>query len=65
MEILQVGCIVVASLLHYLFLSVFAWAICEGITIYVLFVALFYKGFFQRLRFLLILGWGKLQYTLL
>ena len=57
--ILQVACIVVTSVLHYLFLAVFSWAICEGIIIYVLFVALFYKGIFQRLYVLLVIGWGK------
>ena len=49
--------------MHYLFLAVFAWALCEGISIYMWFVALFYKGTFQRLRFFLLLGWGKLCYT--
>ena len=60
MIFLQAGCLVVTILLHYFFLAVFAWALCEGISIYVLFVAIFYKGIFQRLRFFLLLGWGKL-----
>ena len=61
MIFLQASCIVVTILLHYFFLAVFAWALCEGISIYVLFVALFYNGIFQQLHFFLLLGWGKLM----
>ena len=57
--LLQGGCIFVATLLHYLFLAVFCWMLCEAIIIYVLFIALFYKGIFQRMYTFLIIGWGK------
>ena len=49
----------VAILLHYFFLAVFCWMLCEGIIILVMFFALFYKGIFQRLFFFMIIGWGK------
>ncbi|XP_065913574.1 adhesion G protein-coupled receptor L4-like isoform X2 [Dysidea avara] len=51
-------CLVVAILLHYFFLAVFCWMLCEGIIILVMFFALFYKGIFQRLFFFMIIGWG-------
>ena len=55
----QVGCIFVTTLLHYLFLSVFCWTLCEGIIMFIMFYSVFYHGFFQRMYFYLIIGWGK------
>ncbi|XP_065895640.1 adhesion G protein-coupled receptor L4-like [Dysidea avara] len=52
------ACIFVTSLLHYLFLAVFSWSLCEGIMVFAMFVAPFYKGFLQKLLFYLIVGWG-------
>ncbi|XP_065910263.1 uncharacterized protein [Dysidea avara] len=52
------GCNVVAIFLHYFFLSMFCWTLCEAIMVFVLFVTIFYKGIFQDIRFFLLLGWG-------
>ncbi|XP_065897304.1 adhesion G protein-coupled receptor L4-like [Dysidea avara] len=51
-------CNMVAILLHYFFLCVFCWTLCEAIMIYMMFVELFYKGIFQDMRFFLLLGWS-------
>ncbi|XP_065915845.1 adhesion G protein-coupled receptor L4-like isoform X2 [Dysidea avara] len=51
-------CNMVAILLHYLFLCVFCWTLCEAIMIYIMFGAVFYKGIFQDIRFFALLGWG-------
>ena len=58
--LLQEGCIVVAAILHYFFLAVFCWMLCEGIIIYVMFVKVIYHGFFQRMYFFWLIGWGKI-----
>ena len=55
----QEACIVVATLLHYFLLATFCWMLCEGIKLLMLLVFVFYKGFFQRIRFFMIIGWGK------
>ncbi|XP_065894114.1 uncharacterized protein [Dysidea avara] len=52
------GCIFVTTLLHYLFLAVFSWSLCEGMMVFAMFVKPFYKGFFQQMLFYLIVGWG-------
>ncbi|XP_065910329.1 adhesion G protein-coupled receptor L3-like isoform X3 [Dysidea avara] len=52
-------CKVVAILLHYFFLSVFCWTLCEAILIYIKFVWIHYEGIFQDMRFFMILGWGS------
>ncbi|XP_065911491.1 adhesion G-protein coupled receptor D1-like isoform X1 [Dysidea avara] len=54
----RAACIVVTVLLHYFFLATFSWMLCEGIIIYVLLVKVFYKGFFKRLPFYFLVGWG-------
>ncbi|XP_065897877.1 adhesion G protein-coupled receptor L4-like [Dysidea avara] len=54
----KVACIVVTVLLHYFFLAAFCWMLCEGIIIYVLLAQVFYDGFFKRLRFYSMIGWG-------
>ncbi|XP_065884496.1 uncharacterized protein [Dysidea avara] len=52
-----VSCVFVTLLLHYFFLAVFSWALCEGIMVYTMFAAPFYKGIFQRMSFYLLVGW--------
>ncbi|XP_065915266.1 uncharacterized protein [Dysidea avara] len=54
----DVGCTLVAVILHYTFLAVFCWMLCEGIVIYILLYFVFYKGFFKTWKFYMILGWG-------
>ncbi|XP_065897929.1 adhesion G protein-coupled receptor L3-like isoform X2 [Dysidea avara] len=54
----EVACIIVTVLLHYFFLAVFCWMLCEGIIMLVMFVKVIYHGFFQRMYFFLFLGWG-------
>ena len=41
--IYQILCTVVAALLHYFFLCVFCWMLCEGIMLYLLLVVVFSK----------------------
>ena len=62
---IQVACIVVTVLLHYFFLAAFCWMLCEGIIIYVLLAQVFYDGFFKRLRFYSMIGWGMHTYAVL
>ncbi|XP_065913586.1 adhesion G protein-coupled receptor L4-like [Dysidea avara] len=52
------GCIVVTTFLHYFFLAVFCWMLCEGIIILFMLLAVFYKGLFQEMYFFMFLGWG-------
>ena len=56
--VMQVGCAIVAALLHYFFLAAFCWMLCEGVIIYLMLVAIFSK-FSKRWWFFLILGWGR------
>ena len=56
---MQVGCKVVAALLHYFFTAVFAWMLCEGIMLYFLLVKVFNTGLGQRKLFYLAIGWGR------
>ena len=56
----QVGCTAVAILLHYFFLAVFVWMLCEGIFVFIYFNFIFYTGFFAKRYFYFGLGWGKL-----
>ncbi|XP_065911483.1 adhesion G-protein coupled receptor D1-like [Dysidea avara] len=56
--IIQAACIMVTVLLHYFFLATFSWMLCEGIIIYVLLVKVFYEGFFKKLTFHFLVGWG-------
>lgn len=53
----QGGCLFVALLLHYLFLSAFCWMLCEGIMLYLLLVVVFSKMARHWWLFLLI-GYG-------
>ena len=56
----QVACIIVAALLHYLFLSSFCWMLAEGIMLYLLVVRVFGTAA-DKWYYLLILGWGMLE----
>ena len=49
----------VTTFLHYFFLAVFCWMLCEGIIILFMLLAVFYKGLFQEMYFFMFLGWGK------
>ena len=60
----QVGCIFVTTLLHYLFLSVFCWTLCEGNIMFIMFYSVFYHGFFKHLYFYLLICWGKKDFLL-
>ena len=55
----QVGCLVVAILLHYFFTAVFMWMLCEGILIYFLPVKVFNTGIGKKKWFYLAIGWGE------
>ena len=54
---MQASCIVVAALLHYLFLSVFCWMLCEGIMLYLMLVLVFSK-ISRKWWIFLIIGYG-------
>jgi hypothetical protein len=49
---------VIAALLHYLFLCVFCWMLAEGIMLYMLVVRVFGSSA-ENWHYLLLLGWGK------
>ena len=55
----QVGCKIVAVLLHYFFTCVFTWMLCEGIMLYFLLVKVFNTGLGQKKWFYLLIGWGE------
>ena len=55
---MQASCIFVAALLHYLFLSVFCWMLCEGIMLYLMLVLVFSK-LAKRWWLFLIIGYGE------
>ena len=55
---LQWLCTTVAALLHYIFLAVFCWMLCEGIMLYLMLVVVFSK-LSKRWWFFLLLGWGE------
>ena len=59
---IQVGCAIVAVLLHYLFLSAFCWMLCEGIILFLLLVIVFSNMSKQLWPFLLI-GYGTVQHS--
>ena len=63
LALLQASCIVVAAILHYLFLSVFCWMLCEGIMLYLMLVLVFSKLSKKWWLFLLI-GYGEIVMTL-
>ena len=55
---MQLACMVIAALLHYLFLCVFCWMLAEGIMLYMLVVRVFGSSA-ENWYYLLLLGWGK------
>ena len=59
---MQVGCAIVAVLLHYLFLSAFCWMLCEGIILFLMLVVVFSSMSKQIWPFLLI-GYGTVQHS--
>ena len=63
--ILQVACIILGVLLHYILLSAFCWMLCDGILIYILLFHVLYEGFFRKWIFFMIIGWGNISYCLL
>ncbi|XP_064386909.1 uncharacterized protein LOC135335369 isoform X2 [Halichondria panicea] len=52
----RVGCAFVTALLHYLFLAVFCWMLCEGVMLYLLLVAVF-SAVTRKWWFFLMLGY--------
>ena len=56
---LQWLCTTVAVLLHYFFLAVFCWMLCEGVMLYLMMVVVFSR-LSKRRWFFLLLGCGKL-----
>ena len=56
--IMQVGCALVAALLHYFFLAAFCWMLCEGVMLYLMLVVVF-SNLSKKWWFFLILGWGE------
>ncbi len=57
---LQIACVFVAALLHYLFTAVFFWMLCEGIMLYLMLVFVFNR-ISKKWWIFLIIGWGKLK----
>ena len=57
--IIQIGCTIVAALLHYFFTAVFTWMLCEGIMMYFLLVKIFRIDFGKKKLPYLALGWGN------
>ena len=57
----QIGCAIVAVILHYTFLAAFCWMLCEGLFIVLRLYFALYNGFFLNWKFYVALGWGMLQ----
>ena len=55
---LQIPCAIVTGILHYLFLAVFSWMLCEGVMLYLMLVKVF-SSLPKKLWFFLILGYGE------
>ena len=61
-DTLQISCKAVTAILHYFSLAIFCWMLCEGIMLCVMVSGKFLvSGKFpeQKLRFYLLIGWGK------
>ena len=56
---IQGACKFVAALLHYFFLSVFSWMLCEGVMLYLMLVVVF-SSLSKKWWFFLLLGWCRL-----
>ncbi|XP_065903380.1 adhesion G protein-coupled receptor L3-like isoform X2 [Dysidea avara] len=54
----RTSCLIVAILLHYFFMAVFSWMLCEGILLFIMIKLVFYHGFLNSRAFFLLLGWG-------
>ena len=54
----QILCSVLAGLLHYFFLAVFSWMLCEGVMLYLMVVKVF-SQLSKKWWFFLLLGYGK------
>jgi len=54
----QGACVFIAAVLHYLFLSVFCWMLCEGIMLYLMLVVVFSK-LSKKWWLFLLLGYGE------
>ena len=53
---LQSGCVLVAVLLHYLYLASFGWMVLEGVFLYIMIVEVFST---VNVRYLYLFAWGK------
>ncbi|XP_042200581.1 putative adhesion G protein-coupled receptor E4P [Callorhinchus milii] len=53
----QVGCLIVAALLHYLFLAVFVWMLLEGVVLYLMVVMVFHISSLRG-RYVYAVGYG-------
>ncbi len=51
-------CVAITAILHYLFLSSFAWMLCEGIMLYLLLVVVFSR-LSKNVWFFLAIGYRK------
>ncbi len=56
----QVGCTILAALLHYFLLALFCWMLCEGVLHYILLVKVFGGGAEDKVKYFYLFGWGKL-----
>ena len=54
----KIACALVAGALHYLFLSVFCWMLCEGIMLYLMLVIVF-STLSKKWWLFLLMGWGR------
>jgi hypothetical protein len=59
----QEVCQAMTFVMHYLFLAVFSWMLCEGIVLYLLLVVVFHSGK-SHSRSFFCLGWGKPKFCL-
>ena len=55
---LQVGCKVVAALLHYFLLAMFSWMLCQGILFYIQIIQVFGSDPKGVLKYFYAFGWG-------
>ena len=54
----QVGCKVVAALLHYFLLAMFSWMLCQGILFYIQIIQVFGSDPKGVLKYFYAFGWG-------
>ena len=53
----QVGCPVVAALLHYFLLALFSWMLCEGVHLYL--STKLVGGAGEKIKYFYMFGWGR------